>query len=70
MMPKFIRDSAEVRAQEAYVRAYYEALGSMNRKDRRTAYGRQLVAEAKNKALLAKIAVLEADLDDLRRGAA
>lgn len=59
MMPMRVELTAEAKANEAFERTYYEAVGHLNRKDRRTAHGRMLVAEAKNKALLAKIAALE-----------
>jgi hypothetical protein len=64
MMPRYIEQSADDRTQQAYTQAYYDYLGHMNRKERRTAHGRMLVAEAENKALLAKIAVLEAELEE------
>lgn len=62
MIPTRIEDTAEVKAQREYERIYYNLIGNMNRKERRTAHGQLLVAEAQNKALLAKIAVLEEEL--------
>ena len=58
-MPLHIEPSPMQKADEAYRKAYYENLGDLNRQQRRTARGRQLVAEAHAKALQARIDVLE-----------
>lgn len=62
--------TVEDRAHEAFHYTYYESVGNLNRKDRRTAKGRQVVAEAKLKASLAKISVLEEELRKQKGGAA
>lgn len=46
-------------AEEAYLRTYQYNIGTLNRKDRRTAMGKLLVAQAEIEALKAKIRVLE-----------
>ena len=45
--------------EDAYWRAFDESVGQLNRKERRTARGRQIVAEAHAKALQSKIDALE-----------
>ena len=62
MMPLRPDRSVAEKANAAFDFSYQEAVGHMNRADRRTAYGRQKVAEAQAKALQAKIDVLEAAL--------
>lgn len=62
MMPLRLDRTVTQKADDAFRWAYQDAIGHMNRADRRTAYGRQKVAEAKAKALQAKIDVLEEEL--------
>lgn len=62
MMPLRPDRTVAEKADAAFHFSYQEAVGHMNRADRRTAYGRQKVAEAEAKALQAKIDVLEAAL--------
>ena len=47
------------RADDEYSRVYLNEAGNLNRAERRTARGRQLVAEARVKALQAKVDFLE-----------
>lgn len=68
MMPKRIEPSIEQKAAEAYERAFYDSVGHLNRAQRRTAHGKQLVAEAHAKALQAKVRMLEEELSYLKAG--
>lgn len=69
MMDYFPKSSRSELANDAYESTYREAVGLLNRAERRTARGRQLVAEAHAKALLAKIEILESEITDLKGGA-
>ncbi len=62
--------SVEERACQAYENAYFTIAGHLNRAERRTIKGRLLVAQAHADGLHAKIAVLEAEVRDLKGGAA
>ena len=53
------------RADEAYTQSYYESVGMLNRKERRTVHGRQLVAEAQAEALQKRCEALEEALKEL-----
>jgi len=50
-------------AHDVYLREYLTRVGHLNRKERRTAHGRQLVAEAEAAALRAKVEFLEHKLE-------
>lgn len=66
MMEKRIPDlPIKERADDQYVQVYRSEVGHLNRAERRTAFGRQLVAEAHAKALQAKVDFLEQELDAL-----
>ena len=67
-MPRYPKKSIAERANDAYEHAYHTAVLNLNRHDRRTALGRQIVAEAKAKALEAKVSVLEAAIEELKGG--
>ena len=68
MMPRYPKKSIAERANDAYEHAYHTAVFNLNRRDRRTALGRQIVAEAKAKALEAKVSILEAAIEELKGG--
>lgn len=70
MMPLHPERSIQEKADEAFMRTYHDAIGHLNRAERRTAFGRQKVAEAHAKALQAKVDLLEEELRFLKGGAA